>query len=85
MHLIFGDEYAASRDWSGQLRGIAIYGRAISPAEIAAEYRAVKPILDARKRKEPTSRPPSREMRPDRRQRGGKKTFEFVVFVHKTF
>ena len=69
MHLIFGDEYAASRDWSGQLRGIAIYGRAISPVEVAAEYRAVKPILDARKRKEPTSRPPRREVRPDRRQR----------------
>jgi len=57
MHLIFGDEYAASRDWSGQLQGIAIYGRAISASEIAAKYRAVKPTLDALNRKEATLRP----------------------------
>jgi Arc/MetJ-type ribon-helix-helix transcriptional regulator len=71
MHLIFGDEYAASRDWSGQLQGIAIYGRAISASEIAAKHRAVKPTLDTRNRRESTLRPPRSEGPRDRRR--GKK------------
>ncbi|MDP6544885.1 MAG: LamG domain-containing protein [Phycisphaerae bacterium] len=69
MHLIFGDEYAASRDWSGQLQGIAIYGRAISASEIAAKHRAVKPTLDARNRRESTLQTPGGEGRRDRRRK----------------
>jgi len=69
MHLIFGDEYAASRDWSGQLQGIAIYGRSISASEIVAKHRAVKPTLDARNRRESTLRPPRGEKPRDRRRR----------------
>ena len=69
MHLIFGDEYAASRDWSGQLQGIAIYSRAISAPEIADKYRAVRPTLDARNRKEATLRPSKGKNRHDARRR----------------
>jgi len=70
MHLIFGDEYAASRDWSGQLQGIAIYSRAISASEIVAKYRSVKPTLDDLNRKKTTLRPPSDRKHHDRRRRG---------------
>jgi len=69
MHLIFGDEYAASRDWSGQLQGIAIYSRAISAPVIADKYRAVRPTLDARNRKEATLRPSKGKKRHDARRR----------------
>jgi len=68
MHLIFGDEYAASRDWSGQLQGIAIYSRAISASEIVAKYRSVKPTLDDLNRKKTTLRPPGDRKHHDRRR-----------------
>jgi len=40
MHLLFGDEFAEKRDWGGQLKGIAIYSRAISAEEITAKAKA---------------------------------------------
>jgi hypothetical protein len=33
MQLIFGDEYADSRDWHGRIEGVAIYSRFIGPKE----------------------------------------------------
>ena len=42
-HLLFGDEFDGHRDWSGTLEGVAIFSRALSPAEVrrdAERYRA---------------------------------------------
>jgi len=41
MHLLFGDEFAEKRDWSGQLKNIAIYARAITAKEAAAKAKAL--------------------------------------------
>ncbi|HEY3964431.1 MAG TPA: LamG-like jellyroll fold domain-containing protein [Planctomycetaceae bacterium] len=40
-HLLFGDEFNGERNWAGTLEGIAIYNRALEPAEVernATEY-----------------------------------------------
>ena len=49
MHLLFGDEWTADRDWRGRLEAVAIYARFIGPEEAAARYRLLRPRLEKRK------------------------------------
>ena len=37
-HLLFGNEYEGDRNWQGELKGIAIYNRFVSPEEAARKY-----------------------------------------------
>ncbi len=48
-HLLFGDEFDGSRDWSGALEGVAIYNRALNAGEIRQNAQAYHNILHSRK------------------------------------
>ena len=37
-HLLFGDEWGGGRHWAGQLEGVAIYNRALTPEEAAQRF-----------------------------------------------
>ena len=41
MHLLFGDEFADSRDWAGQLKCVSIYFMALTPKQVAAKAKAM--------------------------------------------
>ncbi len=47
-HLLFGDEHDRQRDWHGELEGVAIYSRFISPKEAAMKYELIAPRLEKR-------------------------------------
>jgi hypothetical protein len=49
MHLLFGDEFAEKRDWSGHLKNIAIYARAITAKEVAAKAKSLGILAPAKK------------------------------------
>jgi len=87
MSLLFGDEYVRKRDkpggdwrrprdWQGQLKGIAIYSRAISLKEIAAKYKAMRAVIvqqdGAVKKDEPKKPEKPRDDKRRGKGRGGK-------------
>ena len=47
-HLLFGDEWTGQRDWHGRIEGIAIWSRAMGPAEAARRYELNRKRMGAR-------------------------------------
>lgn len=48
MHLLFGDEWSADRDWKGWLEGVAIYSRFVGPEEAARKWSLYSERLEER-------------------------------------
>jgi Concanavalin A-like lectin/glucanases superfamily len=46
--LLFGDEAGGGADWSGTLEGIALFDRALSPAEVRADHLRYRRMLERR-------------------------------------
>ena len=48
-HLLFGDEYDGQRNWAGTLEGVALYGRALAPDEVARNAAQYHHLMGLRK------------------------------------
>ena len=47
-HLLFGDEFDGQRDWAGTLEGVALFNRALSPAEIRRDAETYRRRIESR-------------------------------------